>query len=752
MEVTSPEQTMQRFYDTSGIGTGPNSPELTPDGKQHMVAISEIGQAISLVKALEAENRDRSIKNGRIQSKVNSERPFEQSRLDADGLGWKSNFTTKPLGALVDKVVPRFTTAVKGMRYLTASRLPDRFPKADEKTECFRREITEVVRGREGFDDLLSEIAQENALFGYCAASWLDRYSWLPKFHRQDQFLVPRSTKHTAKSAPLICLRESYLIHELFSLIKDQNAAKLAGWDVEEVIRSINNAVPDNLRSTNTDPYRIYADLQRESAILTSFVGSKAVNVWHVFVAEVDGLISHCAYDQRSEKKLFWKEKQFSRMADIGAFYSLQHGNGFLHGSKGLGRELYAMAGILDRARNEVVDRLQLSGKLVIQCEAKDIARFRMSVIGNAILIANGYNIAQQKIDGDVEPFFALDQFLSQHLDQLSGNTSPNTQRDSDRVTKAETELKASREEETRDNLISRFLTQFARMMSTVQRRMCNPDTIEQDALEMQKRLLQVMTREELDYISSQPAVSTVEDFSDEERQRIVLVAQEAKGNPLYNQLEIEKRKLTALVGAEFAESVLLTENDPTQQAENIREQMLELVAISSGQDVPVSPRDNHAIHTDVCRKAVTSMLQAAQNDPNIWSVMGAIGDHIQQHIQSAEQRGQGAEMADAKSFLSKLDGTLKQLMAHQQEVVNAAKTAPENQQDQNQAPSPDQQAQAQNQTRAQNIKESIAISYKDLPEDIKRQVEISLGFTPSAEPAPTAGPASHPPKTANVS
>ncbi len=716
----------------TGTNTGPNSPELDKAGKQHMPAITSIGQAIALVKALEVENKDRTIKNARIQNKLNAERPFEQTRLEADGLGWKSNFTTKPLSSLADKVVPRFTTAIDNMRYLTASKLPDRFPGADAKTEAFRREVTETARGREGFSDLMSEIVQENVLFGYTAASWLNQYVWFPRFHRQDDFLAARNTKHTAKTAPVACFREKYLVHELFEMISDLEAAKINGWDTDEVINSINAAVPANLRSNSTDPLRLHADLQRESAVLTSFVGSKGIDVWHVLVAEVDGLVTHVAYDQLSEKCLFWKEKKFSSMSDATSFYSFQHGNGNIHGSKGIGRELYAMAGILDRSRNEVVDRLQLSGKLVIACEEKDIKRFRMSVVGNAILIANGYAVQQQKIDGNVEPFFQLDSFLTNLLDQIAGSTSPKPN-EGERVTKAAVEINAAREEERRDALIGRFLKQFARMFSTVQRRMCDANTSENDAKEMQKRLLAVMTREELDYLCNQPAVSTIEDYSDQERQQIVLISQEAKGNPLYNAYGLERRKLTALIDSEFADAVLLPQNDPTEQAENERQQLTELLIIQSGQDCPVSPRDNHAVHLSVCQKAVSKLIPQAAQDPSVWPLMAGIGDHMQPHISAAEQAGQAKEVADFKSFLTQLDASLKQLMAHQQQVVQQHI---ESQPAQPPAPTGDPAADAAAQQAHKNtqIKESIQLNYKDAPPSIKRQIEQAYGFTPAPD------------------
>ena len=360
-------------YDKELGGEAPQSPNLSSDAKVHTPALKDIGQAVALVRGLEVENRERSLKNARIQGKYDAERPFNAQKMKADGLGWKTNFTTKPLATLIDKVVPRFTTAIRNMRYLTASKLPDRFEGASEKTETFRREITETCRNHEGWDEIGSEIAQENTLFGYTPVAWLDTVTWFPKFYRQDHFLVPQGTKHTAKSAQIICLRELYLLHELFDVIRDPGAATDAGWDVANVIESLNTATPEDRRSLNYSPERIYADLARESSVLGSFHGAKAVEAWHVFIAEVDGHVTHVAFDAKSDKKLFWKAKQFASMSDAAAFFSFQHGNGKLHGSKGIGRELYNMASVLDRSRNEVIDRLQLSGKIILQCDEREI-------------------------------------------------------------------------------------------------------------------------------------------------------------------------------------------------------------------------------------------------------------------------------------------------------------------------------------------------------------------------------------------
>lgn len=351
------------------------------------------------------------------------------------------------------------------------------------------------------------------------------------------------------------------------------------------------------------------------------------------------------------------------------ALFSYQQGNGKLHGSKGIGREVYSMAAMLDKTRNEVVDRLNLSGKIILQCDDKAARRFKMSVIGNALLIGQGYEISERKLDAAVEPFLSLDTFLTGLLDQLVGATSPKAFA-GDRTTKAEVDVVSSREEESRDNILSRWMNQFARFMTTLQRRMCDPDVAEKDAQDMQKRLLKIMTREELDELAEQPVAETVKDFTEIERQQVALVAAEARGNPLYNQKEVERRKLISQVNEEFANAVLLPDEDPTVTAEQTRMQQLELLIIAGqGAAVPVSPRDNHLVHLSVLMPAMESAGVEAVKDPHGVEVLTAMAEHAGEHVNYAQQQGvPNDELAPFVETLQKVQSALVQLQNLAQE------------------------------------------------------------------------------------
>jgi hypothetical protein len=689
-----------------------SSPGVTASGKIKRRAIKDAKQARNIITTLEMASRERNIKNARIQAKINSEKPFSQTSLEADGLGWKSNFTTKPLPMLIGKIAPRFVKAEQGIKYLVNSSLPDTHPGSAKKTEAFRREVTCTVRARPGWFDLIAEIAQENSLFGFTSVAWLDEFHWFPRHYRQDEFYVPSGTKHKSSSAQIVVLKDTYLIHELFALIEDNEAAAAAGWKIENTVLAINSAMPTNRRSQQTNWERIQEDLIRESTLGASMEsGALSVVVYHLLAQEVTGTVSQMilvdvpqsagGYQSymtdvsREKEVLFEREDQFPNMEMAVSFFSFEQATGKLHGSKGIGRELYSMAGMLDRARNEIVDRLNLAGKLIITCDDKAVRRFKASIVGPALLIGHGYEVNSQRIDGDVEPFIAMDQFLTGLMDQMAGATTPKAF-EGERVTKAAVDLFASREEESRDNIIGRFLMQLALMMQTIVHRLCDPDTADEDAKEMQERLLEVMTREELEMLREYPVAETVQDFTGLERQAIALIAQEARGNLLYNQREIERRKLSSQISDEFADAVLLPDEDPTELAEQTRLQQLELLLLAGqATQVPISPRDNHLVHLQTLMPALESTAQtAADPDPSAAGhgaeVMHALLDHANQHFAAAEAQGAPKEaLSEIGKVLNQLTGAVEKIseqIQQQADLANQPEQLP---------PSPEQMAAA---------------------------------------------------------
>lgn len=614
------------------------SPELETFKSTPGRALRTVAQARAICLRMEESSRERNLKNARITAKYGAEQPFSSKKLKDDNQAWRSNFSTKPLPVLVDRVVPRFSQALDAPRYLTNASLPDG-PGNNEKTEMFREEFTKLVRDNINWRTVKDSIAHENTLFGYCMVGWLDEFSWWPSFYRQDQGFCLTNTKQTPGAAQVIVLKETYLPHELFKMVSDRKAAETRGWRLDNVVEAINTAMPRS-RTAESDPARVYEDLERECCLGASMEdGAKVIQVYHLLVTELTGKVSHYIFTSDSFSELFGQTDQFPGMSDAVAFFSFQHGNGTMHGSKGIGREVYNIAGVVDRQRNELVDKMWLSGKMIVTADESNIKRFQMQILGSTILVGQDYEIKKVEIDPQVGPSIELDRFLSGILDTIGGAVS--TTQFNSGTTRAEVNYIAGQEGEQKDNLMTRFMQQACDMLTVMQRRACRADSTDLLAIEMQKRLLGLMTRKELDQLANQRVAGTVAQLSDQERQVIVQIARESVGNPMFNAQEMLKRKLTAQLDSRFAEAVMLPENDPTEQTEQTRQQQLELLLITGqSTEVPVSPRDNHEIHLSVLNDALQRASRVAMQDHAAMVPLEAMQLHAESHIMAAMEAG----------------------------------------------------------------------------------------------------------------
>lgn len=657
------------------------SPEINAAGKPTQRSIKDADMAREVVRTTMQAGDRRAIVNARILAKYNSERPYDAAQLKSEGLGWRSNFTTKPLPAMIEKVGPRFVEAVDGLKYFTDSMLPGTYPNATVKTEEFRREITDTIRSRQGWHTLLEDICFDNALFGHTTAAWLDEFSWFPMHFDQAESWVTDGTQSDAFKAQVLVLKEVYLPHELFDCIRDSEAAKDAGWHLEETRECINTASPTQLRdmlNTGGTLQTWYENAERELTIGSSYIaGISVITVYTLLVTEVTGKVSHYRLGGTEMKDIFGRENRFESMSEAAHFFTFQKGNGTVNGSKGVGRDIYELAAMTDRIRNETVDRLVMSGKTLVQGDTKRIHTFKMSVIGSTVIIPQNWTVLEQKIEGNVDAFLKLDAYFGQIVNNLIGSTSVPQQGGGEAMRSPEAwKLLAAREEEGKDSRITRFMIQFAGLVQTMQRKLCDPDIEDEDAKAMQERLLKVMSREELDVLAEKPVANVISDLTPIDRQVVVQVANEKKGNPLYNQKALEIEDLTARISADFAEKVLLPDADPTEHVEQNRQQQLEILLLSAGQAVPVSPRDNDEMHLQVLMPAAQQLASQIGQGQFPTAVLEAMLAHINEHYTQALSKGVKADtLSEVGEFVKKIGpalAQLKQLDAQAEEIQQA--------------------------------------------------------------------------------
>lgn len=669
--------------DYANPGDAP-APQTTPTAKVVLRAFPTDTSLSGFVTALIQEASERLTRAARIASKLDSERPHDQNQLAHAGLGWKSNFTTRPLNTLVSRAIGRFPRAISAARYLTAASLPADLPNSRAKTEFFRDELTKALRSDPRWEDLVETLASENVTFGWCAAGWLDEDTWFPFAWQQDSMFVPVNTRQTSNTANAVVLKQSLLPSEAYQLLLNAQDADDGRWDLAMLAQAINKAMPENARSGEAEYERLRQELLRGLQNNCSYTGAQVVLLYHVLGQELSGKVSHYILDA-DRRLLFKHEDRFDGMLTSVVFFAFEKGDKTLMGSKGIGRMAYTMSSVIDRNRNDAVDRLQLSGKLIAQAASANHTRFKMSVIGNFILIDENFVLSQQKLEASPEASIDLDRYLGGLLDEMTGSVSDQTFEERERVTKAEVNARLGRENERSDDFLQRWLRQFGQLMSGIQYRLLNPNippgTPGYEASQtLLERLRTRLSDDEIDQLRRTPALTTIAGWTEFERMAIVAACVEGQGNPMYDQRELASAKVTAQVSPDFAQQVVLPQEDPTQVAEQTRTQLFENDLLLNGQEVPVSPRDAHLIHIQTMMGPLTQALQEAVQNPTADTLIQAFLTHGMGHLQAAKAGGETSpELAQAEQIFAQIAAEVQKMMQQEaKEQEDAALAAEE--------------------------------------------------------------------------
>jgi hypothetical protein len=487
-----------------------NTPEFGKNGESTQVVnkpISSAQQAFEVFSRLQRDNLARSNRNKLLADSYNGASPFDQKKLDAAEQGWRANFSTLVLATFVDRVTPRLTDAIHGMKYLTASELPDSFVDATNKTQKFRERTTEQIRSWNGWIDHVEQVATENVLYGYGAAVQMDEFEWRPRTFRQEDTLFDEQAPQLANKLPLFCVKANYYIHEVCSFIEDPDSAESAGYNVANLKAAIEKAAPP-YDSFVYNPRQL-SDMVREGNLYYSFHrSSKMIETVHVFVKCYDNTIDHWWVNRNGSKRsnnnknrpmerspsstitgkddprqmeadpyeLGYFERVAESMEDVITLFSFQAGNNRLFGSKGIGRLLYNISLAIEKARMSFIDAMYISGLLVGQAEESIIGRLQPHVRSPFMIIPEGFNLLMQQFKVDINNWIGLDAKMSNTAEIIAGAFMPQRQPISNNGQQMQTATQSSidvvKEEEVKEGMMARWWVQSTRAISTMQRRM----------------------------------------------------------------------------------------------------------------------------------------------------------------------------------------------------------------------------------------------------------------------------------------
>jgi hypothetical protein len=713
---------------------------VNPDTLAVRRTFKDAAQAHSAYRRLKQQNVERNRKNQLIQKKLNNEPPYAQKKLESMGQNWRSNRPTGFLSTMVSRIQPPFRQVIEQTPTLTFSKYPGQGVDAEQKTKVFREEITKCIRAWRGHDDLVAQVVHENTTFGFTALTWDDVRDWKPEFLRQDYTFFSIETPQEVDATPIWARKRRYQVAELLPVLEDPELSALAGWHIENLVKAINNATPVGRSLNSDDDARRYEDWMREGSYGASYENdAKYVDLGELLIKEPNGKISRYLFDDKAGDEICTQLDRYNKMSDCLSLFAIEIGSGSLMSSRGAGRDLYNTHIAVDKARNLVVDNVYLKGMLLLKKGPTAKAGVPPLVVSHPVAyISEGYEVIPQAVPADVEDFLSLDQFISGLAEIQVGTFLPGEAigRSTRQKTASEVNRVAAIEGQIREGILMRWVKQYSKAVERMQRGICHPEHVTtaaqlKTALDMARQQVPHATwakREVVDafeqagvdvpsflvpfdvpphldeeaiscclammernlppsdiiLLAFSTASELVPDNLAQEEAVLDLLIQRYTGNPAINQEELMKLDWSRKVGESIANSVILPKDQVEALAiEATRQQIIELQSIVSGEEVPVSPRDNDLVHLQTMSQKLMpliSQVPPGSLPPELTQPFMKAVQHFLAHADQAEKKGADKKLvsemrAQAKAAIDHL--TKGQAPQMDQSVMPAAAPMP---------------------------------------------------------------------------
>jgi hypothetical protein len=601
---------------SSGYG---NAPDVDAD---EMTASNRV--VTSAVQAVEMSNIDIQdarklvIAARRITAKKQGAPPYDPAKLKAQLKGYKRNLSTRFLQKELSRAASRFYMPVLTASTLTAAELPAGWPKGQEKTKYFRDTVTAAFRGWRKFDMFWRGAAGEVCDYGFGFAAWTDPDEWRPHLCRMDRGFIPRGTEIMDDKLARFTLKWDYRPDDLLGIVRKAVDGGSENWNKDAVAAAVDAATLPSMPQDMTK-LRKWEEMIRENTYDFNYSrAQRMVETRHLYVLEYSGKVSHYILwpDGPDDKKLLYEHLDVYDGTDQAVIpLVFGYGDGTIHGSWGAGQLLYDLAAQVEKVRCDSIDNLLNSNKARLQvANAADAATAQL-VVNDTMIIATGAQFAQNVggISGDPKGYMALDDKFTQWAQEVVGSYLPPIPLQPSDIKAAQINAAQMKEAEVAKDTLEAWMKQVALVIAEMTRRMLNPDSGDEYAKEVRKKLLGKvddktppppvsLTEEELDLLINQPVVQSVTDFTEWAAGQRAAFAASVQNNPLFNQQAVANYMASGVpsAGAAFAASIVVPAGDTTAITAAQRQQQLESTTmLITGQPVPVVVTDAHVIHFD---------------------------------------------------------------------------------------------------------------------------------------------------------
>lgn len=650
-----------------------NSIPLEPmrNGQAPKRRIKDASSAQTIVANIWQANKQRMLKNAAIQGMFDGNPPYNASKLRAAGRAADANFNTLEAKALLSTAcVPYYDLFAGGERYVDI-----RCDHVNERDSArysgiLSEEYDRMLQDWAGFDTTMQEVITDFVAFGKGYTVFDDPKSW--RFHKIAYYrvLVPDATPIDLERAELLIVLQDWTVAELNKKIRDENAARNAGWNINETKDAIESAVP-------VDPAvpddAVAAQQQLRDNDLYISARSSTVQTATIYVREFGGKwselmvrrdqipVSSVNNDVSDPEFMFKAYDRYESIRQILNPFFFEVRDGSWNGASGLGRDIFSIMQLQDRLACTQANAVMMRNSLVLQPKSGlDKQRLNLMQVGAITWVPEGVEVLQSTILGDIASTVEVDRELRMRVERNTGIYRPTLEKGpGNPATLGEFQMKFAQATVLSVSAVNRFYAQMDRLYQEQYKRV-TAEGINESAGEWAKAAIAFRKRcldrgvppETFKKIKSVRAWRNIGNGSVSMRQQTL---QNFMG--IYPMLPAggQQNLLADVIGVSSSQSQVDRYLPPNELAKLPTDQeamaMLENAAIKIGAPVTWTPSQNNIIHAQthlVAASQAAASLQQGANKYDVLAYMDALGAHIAIHLQRESQNPTTSEAVKA--------------------------------------------------------------------------------------------------------
>jgi|TARA_Y100000401_G_scaffold28292_1_gene20497 hypothetical protein len=659
---------------------------LDEKGKAVETRLKNVKAALSIFQTLAKADEKSSVNRARIDAMFDGSAPYNQGSLVSSGQPLKTNLNFGEAQRLLDISLSAYVDL-----YSSLERLVEIKGTMGEKSEIapaeeiVADELTHLIRSWPEFHSAYLRLCTTFIKHGVSIAYFDTPDDWKFRVGGFHDILIPRQTPASESCIDIAVGRREYLLHELYSFIKNPEAAAKVGWDVEEVKRVIakNASTKGRDYKSNFDNYEVLQQEMKNNDIYQG-IQNPSVSILHFWVKEMDGSVSHYMAAENTPKDFMYKKVSRYENAEQ-AYVMFTYGvgsNGTYHSVRGLGQRIFSHIQTSNRLRCQQIDGAMLASAVMIQPEnQRSLDELQFTYYGAYAVMSPNVKIVEKAIPNLGT---AVQPALQDLTQQLSLNTDTVSTYGPNQSSPYRNQMQVSADIDVTTRLsgasLNLFYASWTRLLREVVRRVVTTKKRDAAVKDFYDRCARRGVPEEFVKSIDVNRTKAVRSIGNGSHANRMLALRELQG--ISGQFDdVGRRNLTrdivsTRVGHDLADRYVPAdvEKRPTV---DVKIAFFENQQLQAGQNVPVIANELHGVHLEVHVPALAQLIEAlntGEADPmQVLPMLQAMYQHISDTAQlAAGDPALEAEVAQTKQVLQyaeeAINNTMKAVQKMQRE------------------------------------------------------------------------------------